>query len=113
MNHHEFSSHVEKITEECKRLLISKGIEYSNLQDRLVNFKSCEVSGVSELQNCLTHISKHMSAISIYVREDARGNLASHKMNQTIHTRVLDLINYFILFDAIVIDKSKSEIKLR
>jgi hypothetical protein len=108
MNQKEFDQHIDLIFKESKSLLTSKGAEYSDNVDRLSNFYICNSAGVSNMQNCLVHIGKHMSALHKYALLDSIDELDKHELNQSLHERVMDLINYFVLLDAILKEERMS-----
>lgn len=80
----------------------SKGPDYSGLEDRLRNFKDASnrygITGYQDLM-CLAH--KHLCAVEAFVRGEPL-------TGEPIEQKLKDLINYWVLFLALLEDESKN-----
>lgn len=95
---------LEKIVDptlaEAKRILVGKGDEYSNAQEVTTNFRrNAEKLGLSVYSVHAVYMGKHLDSIERYIRERQAGNWP--KMEEPIQGRVVDVINYLLLFLAI------------
>ena len=94
-----------KLCEETRKttfeLLLVKGGEYANSDDRLANFKrGAMLTGVTPLQCAFVYASKHYDAVATYVRDQAAGR--DRPRSEPISGRLDDLINYCLLLKGLV-----------
>ncbi len=93
----------EEVLPDCFKIMDSKGVCYSGLDDKLGNFKRCgKLAGVSTEQAWLIYFMKHVDAISAYCRGE-------YSDCETIHGRIKDVINYAFLLYGIVREKELEE----
>jgi hypothetical protein len=91
----------KEILPECDKIMKSKGLSYSGLEDKFGNFKRCsKLSGVSIEQAWFTYFVKHFDALSSFIRGE-------YSDSEPIKGRVFDLINYLFLFAGILKEKGK------
>lgn len=101
MNSQEFQKFTQSIFDRCRQILESKGPDYSGLEDRLRNFKEVATrAGTTPQQALWTYVIKHLQAIETYVKT---GKLDG----EPIDTKLIDIINYAILFLALEHDNTK------
>lgn len=107
MTQQQFELIFDEITAKCHELLISKGHDYTDGEDRLSNFKEiARDTGVTPLQVWYVYFSKHISAIKTFMR--------SNKLeSESIDSRFFDAINYLILGYALMkeMDNNKERSK--
>ena len=81
---------------ECMGIMTTKGESYSGLDDKLGNFKRCAaLAGVPIEKAWYIYFVKHYDALSAYIRQE-------YKDSESIRGRIVDLINYLLLFAAIL-----------
>lgn len=98
MKQDKFVALVHALRTEQDELLKLKGDEYSGSQDRLGNFKrGAELTGATPQQFCFIYLSKHYDAIATYVREGG-----TVPLSEPIRGRLLDLMNYCCLLQALI-----------
>lgn len=106
MNQENFKALVAEVLRESADLLVSKGEEYSNSEDRLANFKrGAAHTGVSPLTVLFIFMSKHYDAFSTYVRKEQQG--LPQSLSEPIEGRLNDLINYCLLARALIAESVK------
>lgn len=98
----EFSKFIsEEILSECYKIMESKGISYSGLEDKLGNFKRIsKLTNVNPEKVLFVYLMKHIDAISSYIREE-------YKDSEHIKGRILDVINYMFLLSALLKEQNK------
>ena len=88
-----------QIIPQCLSIMNSKGLSYSGKEDSLANFKRCaKLADTSVEKTWLTYYIKHQDALCSYIREE-------YSDSEPIEGRIIDLINYLMLFYAIVTEK--------
>lgn len=103
MDNARFTKLVDETWGELTSLLHVKGGEYSGYDDRLANFKRSALdAGTTPLQALLIFMGKHYDAVKTYIRDDAAGNI--RPASEPIDGRVHDLINYLLLFKAMLVE---------
>ena len=89
----------DMIVQRCRTIMLSKGDDYSNLDDRLSNFKLAgTICGLTPEQNCLSLIATKVARL---------GSLLSQEKvpsNEPIVDSVDDLINYGILLKMLLLE---------
>ena len=101
MNQADFTALVNKTMDSIHQLLVVKGGEYANSEDRLANFKrGAALTGATPLQVCFIYLSKHYDGIASYVKTHAAGNI--RPSSEPIEGRLDDIINYCLLAKALI-----------
>lgn len=101
MNTKEFDALVNQTFAEINRLLIVKGGEYANAEDRLANFKrGAGLTGCTPLQVLFIYMSKHYDAVASFVQTSAKGEV--RPSSEPIEGRLDDLINYCLLAKGLI-----------
>ena len=105
MNHQTFKTVIDQTFERMYNLTASKGVEYSNSDDQLANFKRLgrELGLTPEAIN-LVFLTKHIDSIKHYVR-----NNGEQLLSEPIQGRIDDAILYLILLKSIIIENQESE----
>jgi hypothetical protein len=99
----EFSDFLNGFQKNMEDLLVSKGADYSNNNDRLSNFKEqAKLLGVPPRVIWAVYCHKHIDAMDRWVRE---GKISS----EPIHSRFLDLANYAVLGAALAAELEYEE----
>ena len=98
----EFTNFIDtEILPECYKIMESKGISYSGLEDKLGNFKRLSVLTNSSPEKVLfIYFTKHFDALSSYIRGE-------YKDSEGIKGRILDIINYMFLLAALLKEQNK------
>lgn len=101
MNTPELNSLVQSTFTEINRLLVVKGGEYANSEDRLANFKrGATLTGCTPLQVLFIYMSKHYDAVASFVQTSAAGQV--RPSSEPVAGRLDDLINYCILAKGLI-----------
>lgn len=101
MNQAGLDAIVKETIDSIQKLLVVKGGEYANSEDRLANFKrGAALTGATPLQVAFIYASKHFDGIASFVKTHAAG--AVRPSSEPIDGRFDDLINYCILMKACV-----------
>lgn len=101
MNTSELDVLVNQTFAEINRLLIVKGGEYANSEDRLANFKrGAGLTGCTPLQVLFIYMSKHYDAVASFVQTSAKGE--ARPSSEPIEGRLDDLINYCLLAKGLI-----------
>lgn len=88
----------DNIIAEMRKVMIEKGDDYAN-EDRLSNFKlSGGICGISPELNCLSLIATKVARLGVLLQ-------GKEPKNESIKDSVLDLSNYSLLLNMIIIDK--------
>lgn len=96
MNRQDFGEYLQDLLMEATRILDSKGHDYAGDYNVLANFnRNAEILGLEPEQVWAVYFMKHIDAIMTYVKG---GKLES----EGIEGRIIDAINYLILFGAMV-----------
>ena len=81
----------------------SKGLSYSGTEDAFGNFKRCaKLSGTTPEQTWFTYFIKHFDSLCSYLREE-------YNDTEPIEGRIIDLINYLMLFYGMIKEKQISQ----
>lgn len=107
MNQQQFTTLVDETFQTARQLLVVKGGEYADSDDRLANFKrGARLTGATPLQVALIYLAKHYDAVSTFVKDDASG--VQRPRSESIEGRLDDLINYCILLKGLIGEKAES-----
>jgi hypothetical protein len=114
MRKSEFKLEVEKIHDICMGVLFKKGVEYQNNnvgQDEvLANFyRGSELVDIIPEKILLIYMSKHWDSVSKFIKTiDKDGfEAAINLSSEPIHMRIVDIINYLYLLNAMLIEREK------
>lgn len=89
-----------EIFAECIKTLETKGADYASDTDALANFKrNAERLGMSKYQVWLLYFTKHVDAIINSIKRNPNNPQVE---SEPIRSRVIDNINYLILFDCLM-----------
>jgi hypothetical protein len=107
MNTQDLDQLVQSTFAEINRLLVVKGGEYANSEDRLANFKrGAALTGATPLQVLFIYMSKHYDAVASFVQSSAKGQV--RPSSEPIEGRLDDLINYCLLAKGLIREMPKS-----
>lgn len=96
MNRDDFNTYTDVLFDTCQSTLKKKGHDYAGDYNVLANFnRNAAITGLEPEQVWAIYFMKHIDAIMTYVKD---GKLES----EGIEGRVIDAINYLILFGAMV-----------
>lgn len=92
---------MDKLLAECISTMKTKGQEYTgNSPDRLNNFREAGKDiGLGMEQVWYTYFNKHLRALQSYIKNDCKT-----QSNESIQGRIVDLINYLLLFGKMTIE---------
>ncbi len=108
--HAEYDALVDDTIKKIKELGVLKGGEYAGDDDRLANFRRNGVDQDLPMETIWrVYAAKHWDAIGQYIK-DIRNNVARKRM-ESISGRVDDLIVYFLLFKAMIVERDRSFLK--
>lgn len=97
MTNNEFNNVVYDQLKHCKDILIQKGGEYAQSEDRLDHFKhSAQFMRMSPKKALFSFLAKHLVSIADMCSSDKKFEFA--KWNE----KITDSINYLILLKAII-----------
>lgn len=104
MTFEEFNQLSDQLDAESTRMMDTKGKEYANKHtDRLQNFKeTADRCGVTPLQACMVLVVKHQMALEGFIRNQRTFS------DESVRSRVVDLITYYKLFLALVLERDES-----
>jgi hypothetical protein len=89
---------------ELQMLLVVKGGEYAADNDRLANFREgARRTGLTPAQVLLVYLDKHYAAICNNIRDRQAGR--ARALSEPIEGRVHDMINYLILYKALLVEE--------
>ena len=89
----------------CLKIMDAKGLSYSGKEDCLGNFKRCaKLAGTTPEKTWFTYHTKHYDALCSFIRGE-------YTDSEPIESRIMDLINYLMLFYAMVKEKKNEQIK--
>ena len=102
MNTHDFEEDIFKPTiDEMRRIMLTKGAEYSGDDDRLANFKRNAIAlGLDPLQIWAVYAAKHWDAVMQFVKDAGAGK--ERERGEPIEGRVDDLLNYCMLLKGLL-----------
>lgn len=104
MNTKELDMLVNQTFADIKRLLVVKGGEYANAEDRLANFKrGAGLTGCTPLQVLFIYMSKHYDAVASFAQTSAKGE--ARPSSEPIEGRLDDLINYCLLAKGLIAEE--------
>jgi hypothetical protein len=107
MNTEDFNKVVDARIEKIKATLIKKAAEYSSDEDRLHNFKIAgRINGETPEKALWGMMAKHLVSVIDIIADSNRGKLPSASMRDE---KLGDAINYLILLEALLIEKSPLE----
>jgi hypothetical protein len=107
MNTEDFNKVVDARIEKTKATLIKKAAEYSSDEDRLHNFKIAgRINGETPEKALWGMMAKHLVSVIDIIADSNRGKLPSASMRDE---KLGDAINYLILLEALLIEKSPLE----
>ena len=96
-----FEKIVKNRLKHCKKLLCSKGDEYARGDDRLHNFKKAAAMSHTTPEDALWGMwVKHLVSVKDMVDDPKRSS------DRMIDEKISDLINYGLLLEAILKEKS-------
>jgi hypothetical protein len=100
MNHEKFKLVIAETFDTINQLTASKGVEYSNSDDQLANFKRLGLElGLSPEAVNLVYLTKHLDSIKNFVR---KGGI--QPSSEPIQGRIDDAILYLILLKSLIIE---------
>ena len=103
MNSKRFYHLVDKETERIKDILISKGEEYSTLDNKLHNFdKAGRMSNQSREKALMGMLLKHQVSVDDIVNKLDEGKLPTLDL---LSEKITDILNYYILLKACIVDR--------
>lgn len=103
MTSKDFDALFEETVSEMKLILCQKGKDYSSEEDRNSNFKEiAELIGITPQQVWSVYFMKHVISVMNFVK---KGVLHS----EPIEGRILDSLNYLVLFRSLVKEKKESK----
>jgi hypothetical protein len=103
MTNDEFEEVMRAVFAACIKISQAKGHDYTKgSEDALANFKGAGKDiGLDPMQVCWVFMNKHYQAITNYVRTGGQSE------SEPIDERIKDLINYLVLFQALIIERRK------
>ena len=103
MTKKEFEQVMSAVFDSCATVSDAKGHDYTKgSEDALANFKGVGKDiGIDPMQACWIFMNKHYQAITNYVRTGGQSE------SEPIDERIKDLINYLVLFQALIIERRK------
>ena len=112
MNTQEFEKIINRLFDDCKDVLCSKGREYQSTQKEGVNvFANFERGGADLAMNreelLWVYFSKHRDSISTFIKDLRTKDLAEidASVTEPIEGRIVDAINYLLLLYGMVEDR--------
>lgn len=112
MNAKQFRKHIKDTFAGCEELLIVKNGEYAHGDDMLDNFKrNGVVNGISPLTVWNVYASKHVDAITTFVKDVQHGQ--DRPRSESILGRFDDAINYFLLGKALAQEELAKQSKAK
>lgn len=95
MTYQKLKETVNRLFEDCKKVIKGKGRSYSSREDELANFKGiAKLLGISPEQVCLVYLTKHIYSIYSIVRGEVYDT-------EGLRSRIIDAINYLVLLNAL------------
>lgn len=100
MNHLQFKRVCKTRLHNCTFILDRKAEEYVTEEDRLSNFKQAAgLQAISPEQALFGMVAKHMVALGDFCRDATVGKIRDYEYWDE---KIMDIINYMILLDALV-----------
>lgn len=100
MNNTDFTELVNKRLDVIKETLVKKGIEYSNLDDRLINFKlGAKKAGWTPIEVLKGYLLKHEVSFDDLCRKFSQTEKVDTKL---LDEKITDSICYLILAEALM-----------
>lgn len=97
----------EEIFAECIETLRRKGADYSGDEDSLKNFKrAAENLGLTSFQVWAVYYSKHVDSILNSIKRNPKRPQVE---SESLRGRIVDVINYSLILQALLIDLERSE----
>ena|SRR3990167_8872755 len=91
------------IFKECLEVLEKKGKDYSGSGDCLSNFKrNAERLGLTKYQIMLVYMAKHFDSICNAIKANPQNPQVE---SEPIRSRVVDIVNYTVIFYALMEEK--------
>jgi len=112
VNNKIFLKNVDQRFEECKKILMTKGLEYmAGDDDRFANFKRiAKKYGVPTELVAAIYMEKHFDSITNFIRLRCDGKkIEEIKLTEPISGRFIDAINYLTLLDGIIYEETEKE----
>lgn len=88
----------DNMVAEMRKVMLGKGDDYAN-EDRLSNFKLAgNICGITPELNCLNLIATKVARLGVLLQ-------GKEPKNESVQDSVLDLSNYAVLLNMIIVDK--------
>ncbi len=88
----------DNMVAEMRKIMLGKGDDYAN-EDRLSNFKLAgNICGVTPELNCLNLIATKVARLGVLLQ-------GKEPKNESVQDSILDLSNYSVLLNMIIVDK--------
>jgi hypothetical protein len=102
----DFNTTLEELFAECRHLLTTKGVDYSGLDDRFLNFKANgERLGMTKYQIWAVYFAKHIDALFNAIKQHPDN---PHTTSESIDTRIQDAICYLALMNGMLEEDADS-----
>ena len=107
MKQAEFEKVCNDIFDQCKKLLLSKNVEYARDEDKLHNFKkAARFRGVTNEEVLAGMMLKHTTSIYDYIDDVNKG--VYHPIDRW-DEKLVDQINYLLLLRGLLIEREFGE----
>ena len=101
MTLNEFNALLDKVLEQCRDIMNSKGVAYSGTDDKFGNFKRiAKKLNLRTEQIWSVYFNKHIDAIDAYIRGE-------YSDSEPIEGRIMDAINYLLLLYGILAEEKR------
>lgn len=91
---------IDELFEQCRKILHSKGTDYSGEEDSLSNFKkNAERLGLSKYQIWLVYFNKHIDSVQNSIK---RNPDKPQVESEPLEDRIKDIINYAALLYCMI-----------
>ena len=88
----------DNMVAEMRKVMLGKGDDYAN-EDRLSNFRLAgNICGVTPELNCLNLIATKVARLGVLLQ-------GKEPKNESVQDIILDLSNYSVLLNMIIVDK--------
>lgn len=88
----------DNMVAEMRKVMLGKGDDYAN-EDRLSNFRLAgNICGVTPELNCLNLIATKVARLGVLLQ-------GKEPKNESVQDSILDLSNYAVLLNMIIVDK--------
>lgn len=88
----------DNMVAEMRKVMLGKGDDYAN-EDRLSNFRLAgNICGVTPELNCLNLIATKVARLGVLLQ-------GKEPKNESVQDSILDLSNYSVLLNMIIVDK--------